>query len=164
MIIPANQKKTKVPGYHDPDSKRLVSLVYKPPAWQANTVYYWFDSGDYDTVIPNVFAGVYFKVINPGKSGAIEPTWPTVVGDTVQDGGVLWECVAYNLGTSNITISTIETTIGVTISGATSTPDSVQFFIDPFTAALSNFEVTNHITRANGSKDDRTLVFRVAQL
>ena len=36
---------------------------------------------------------------NPGVSAATQPAWPTVAGDTVQDGGVTWEAI----GTSIIT-------------------------------------------------------------
>ena len=36
---------------------------------------------------------------NPGVSASTQPAWPTVAGDTVQDGGVTWEAI----GTSIIT-------------------------------------------------------------
>lgn len=41
MLYDAYQKGPfKVKGYHDKDSTRVVGILFKPPVWAQNTVYY----------------------------------------------------------------------------------------------------------------------------
>jgi len=56
------------------------------PAAQAYTV------GQY--VKPTVATGFIYKCTVAGTTAASEPTWPTVLTNTVVDGGVTWETVA----------------------------------------------------------------------
>lgn len=167
MFYDANIKGPfKVPGYHDPDDKRLMGIIFRPEVWQTNTVYYRNDSDNYDVVIPTVFTGQYHRVKNPGKSGAIEPTtWGTAPGDETDDGssGLVWEAVNYNLmpPTETITAFTVSATTGVTISNDSFTDTSIQFMIDPFTAVLTTFDVTCHLTKSNTEEFDVTLRFKV---
>lgn len=56
----------------------------------------WTGSHDYalgDRVIPTVDNGFWYEVTtDSGSSGGGEPTWPTIVGNTVVDSGVTWTC------------------------------------------------------------------------
>ena len=36
--------------------------------------------------------GFYYEVTTAGISGAVEPTWPIIVGNTVTDGTITWTC------------------------------------------------------------------------
>ncbi|MGC4088178.1 MAG: hypothetical protein QM756_09810 [Polyangiaceae bacterium] len=56
--------------------------------WQAATAY---TSGDY--AVKTAANGYYYKATSTGTSAASEPTWPTVVGRKVVDGGVTWVCM-----------------------------------------------------------------------
>lgn len=40
-----------------------------------------------------------------GQSGEVEPVWPTVVGQTVADGGLLWTCQAISHASLDATIA-----------------------------------------------------------
>lgn len=63
--------------------------VYRAvPKWAASTAY---NVGD--EIIPNATQNgkVYFCIV-AGTSDTTEPTWPTIIGNTVVDGGATWEC------------------------------------------------------------------------
>lgn len=56
----------------------------------------WAAATDYvvdDLIVPTVRSGRAYKVTVAGTSGATEPTWPTVHGDTVTLDGVTYEDV-----------------------------------------------------------------------
>ena len=59
------------------------------PAWQASTPYTLGQSRR-----PTVGNNRRYVVSTAGESGATEPTWPTAIGSTVADGGVIWTCIA----------------------------------------------------------------------
>lgn len=43
-------------------------------------------------VVPNPKNGFYYASSNPGTTSVTQPTWPTVIGATVLDGNVIWQC------------------------------------------------------------------------
>lgn len=59
-----------------------------PDTWRANTSY---ASGTF--VRPTVDNGCVYRATGAGLSGSTEPAWPTMKGQTVQDGGVTWVCM-----------------------------------------------------------------------
>ena len=166
MIYSATAKGPfKIAGYHDKDSKKLVGLRFKPAAWTSGTLYYVWNTATYDVVIPTVFKGIYFRATNPGLSGATEPTWPTLVGDTIEDNGIIWEAVAYNLMpiTESISGSTWTASDSVIISQQAFTASTTQVRIDAVPAGVLSFTLTNHYVKNNGEEDDVTLLFKVAE-
>ena len=59
------------------------------PAWQASYAY-----PASAIVQPTVFNGFLYQSSGSGTSGAAEPSsWPTTIGQTVNDGGVTWTCI-----------------------------------------------------------------------
>ncbi|MDD5084209.1 MAG: hypothetical protein PHT88_04780 [Candidatus Moranbacteria bacterium] len=171
MIYPALAKGPyKIPGVHDKDCKRLFGLILRPASWSASTVYSVRAEDDYDVVMPSVFTGLYYKVIAPGKSGALEPAWiATVAGQTV-DGttGLTWEAVAYNLMPVSESISSVvcTPTNNVVLSGDSNTAGTLQFMIEPLPAAAiaaGSFEIDCLITKNNAEKVAVTLKFKVGE-
>lgn len=55
--------------------------------WAATTAYLVNDC-----VRPTIPNGFGYRCTVAGNSAATEPTWPTVAGQTVVDGGVTWIC------------------------------------------------------------------------
>jgi hypothetical protein len=59
-----------------------------PDEWKASTAYVVGDE-----VIPTTESGYWYECINAGTSAGAEPSsWSLILGDTVTDGGVIWEC------------------------------------------------------------------------
>jgi hypothetical protein len=164
MIYPSTAKGPfKVAGFHDRDSKRIIGIIYKPATWVTGTVYYRRSDDDYDIVLPTVFKGLYFKANNPGLSGSTEPVWPTTVGATVTDGGIVWEAVAYNLMTPTTTISTSTFTAsdGVTLISPSNTAGTTQVTISAVPAGVASFTITNHTVKSTAEEEDVTLLIKV---
>lgn len=44
-------------------------------------------------VIPTVANGFVYQCVVGGTSGNSQPTWPTIVGESVSDSGVTWSCL-----------------------------------------------------------------------
>jgi len=169
MIYSAYQKGNfKVPGRHDPDSVRVMSLILRPDTWIANTVYRKPDDSNADIVVPTVYTGVYQKVKNPGKSGSTEPSWKTVEGQETVDGTITWVCVNDNLmlPSESIASITITATHGISITTYSHADNKLSYTIPAITAeakAAGWFEITTRIVRDNGKSDDKTAHFKVGE-
>ena len=66
----------------DPD---YVMQVLTSSTWKPNTTYYPFQY-----VRPTVENGFQYAAVDGGTSGSIEPTWPTTINATVNDGTIQW--------------------------------------------------------------------------
>lgn len=178
MIYSAGQKGPfKVSGYHDPDTIRTITVIFRPDTWGVGTVYQFIGSDNYSIVLPTVYTGYYHKAINTGKSNATtEPTWAVRAGEQTEDfeagktDGLVWEAVSYNLLPIGIDVSSVTyaATNGVTVSGTSNTTTQCQFTIDVIgsTAAartIKKFSITVHVTLSDGDTIDATFEFKVAE-
>jgi hypothetical protein len=68
------------------DPTTLPTVVWSPGAS--------FQEGQF--VLPTTTGanGFFFLASSDGQTGTVEPVWPSVVGQTVVDGGVTWTCAA----------------------------------------------------------------------
>ena len=62
--------------------------VLTSSTWKPNTTYYPFQY-----VRPTVENGFQYAAVDGGKSGSVEPTWPTTINATVGDGTIQWTAV-----------------------------------------------------------------------
>jgi hypothetical protein len=78
------------PQAYDPVGGTVAALsnTYTPvyPTWQANVAYV---QGDY--IVPSSSNGHYYKCLQPGTSGASQPTFPTTTQASVTDGSIIWK-------------------------------------------------------------------------
>ena len=173
MLYSAQQNSIfKVPSRHDPDEVRAMGIILSPGVWTTGIVYGKQDDENYDVVIPTTFTGLYYKVKNPGKSGATEPTWVTTPGEETIDGttGLVWEAALYNLMpvAETLTTATVTATNGVILSGVSNTTTTCSFTITAIgsTAAartLGVFEVTAVLTKSNSEVVNCTLKFKLGE-
>ena len=66
----------------DPD---YVMQVLTSSTWKPNTTYYPFQY-----VRPTIENGFQYAAVDGGTSGSTEPTWPTTINATVNDGTIQW--------------------------------------------------------------------------
>ena len=66
----------------DPD---YVMQVLTSSTWKPNTTYYPFQY-----VRPTIDNGFQYAAVDGGTSGSTEPTWPTTINATVNDGTIQW--------------------------------------------------------------------------
>ena len=55
-----------------------------------------------DLVVPTAENGYYYKCTVAGTTSATQPTWPTIIGNTVVDGGVTWRCEGTKAATAYV--------------------------------------------------------------
>lgn len=55
-----------------------------------------------DLVVPTAGNGYYYKCTVAGTTAGTQPTWPTVIGNTVVDGTVTWRCEGTKAATAYI--------------------------------------------------------------
>ena len=159
-IYLANQKGPyKLGAYHDKDDVTLYGFDLRPSDWTSTTIY----NLDQTYVMPTATNGFYYMVISPGISSGTEPTWPTVVDGTVDDGTVEWKAIAFNLMpiSETVTVSTWAASDSVVTSSPTNTAISTQIQVDSVPSAVTSFTLTNHITKSNGEELDRTIKIKV---
>ena len=65
-----------------------VKQILTSITWKPNTTYYPFQY-----VRPTTDNGFQYAAVDGGKSGSVEPTWPTTINATVDDGTIQWTAV-----------------------------------------------------------------------
>jgi phage-related protein len=66
-----------------------------PTPWNASTAY---SVGDVVQAFTDNGAGFFYRCTVAGTSGSIEPFWPTIIANTVEDGTVTWIAVSIIAG------------------------------------------------------------------
>jgi hypothetical protein len=64
------------------------------PAWTAGVTAHSLHNNPADRkmVVPTTPNGRVYRAMNDGTAAAVEPTWPTALGNTVLDGSIIWRC------------------------------------------------------------------------
>jgi phage-related protein len=65
--------------------------VSAPTPWQSGTAH---SVGDVVQAFTDPGTGFFFRCTVAGTTGAVEPFWPTIIGNTVEDGTVTWMAVS----------------------------------------------------------------------
>ena len=84
--------------------------------WAATTSY---NRNEY--IVPNPTNGYYYQANDSGLSGLSQPMFPTIVGQTVSDGGVIWSCQGTIIANNGLALAhSILTQAGTATSDITS--------------------------------------------
>lgn len=148
---------------HDPDAELFYGFKFKPEAWQPNTVYDKMRS----IVVPTVPNGYVYPIESNGISGATEPAWKTKKKEITIDNTVEYKAAEYNIflySDETLTGSTWEATDLVPIASESFTAEGETLVkVGPIPDGVSQFTITNHVTKNTTEKDDRSLIINVKE-
>lgn len=166
ILISAGDKAYKFPYKHDPNEKKFYGFNYIPDPWTAD-VEVLLDTM-VAPLIPNGFA---YVCVDPGRSGAVEPTWSSVDLEITTDNTVGWQAIPYNLllRPGEIFTSTwVVDNVGVTLDNQGSSNTQAWVRVASVAADVAEFKLTNHIivTRADGKPEEyeRSMIIKTKEL
>jgi uncharacterized phage protein (TIGR02218 family) len=119
-------------------SQCTVNLT--PDAWAASTVasaVVTGDAGAGTVVKPTTYNGLWAEATIAGTGGASEPTWPTVAGSTVTDGGITWTMI--DALEKQGTVINQSGNISFTASGITDAAGRFDYGLVTWVSAVNNF-------------------------
>lgn len=148
----------KVPGYIDPEDVTSVSIFWGCETFQTNKVY---RIGD--VMRPTTDNGYYYQCNTNGTSGLTNPTWAQ---DEITTGDAIFTAVPWDLWLMPdqiITNSEWSSTANVTLSTDTYTNYSTSIIIESFDDTVTEFDITNQVTKSTGEKLSRTLKYKTNQ-
>ena len=154
-----NQKgPLKISGFVDPDDTTIVSVFWGAQTVVPNAVYRLDD-----VVRPSVDNGYYYICTTNGVSGSVEPTWNQ--GDTTSGTAVFtatpWDL--WLLPNQSITLSTWSASANVNIQSSGSSGAKTATNIGPFDSSITQFELTNQVTKSNGESLSRSFLYKTNQ-
>jgi hypothetical protein len=106
--------------------------------------------------------GVQFRATNDGVTGRREPPWPTVSGQTVLDGTVVWEAEPVDNSSLQMTIASSDwpAVSGLTLSLAADTDLVYQILVEGGTDG-QDYDVRHRVTLSDGQSKESVAVLPV---
>lgn len=68
-------------------SNTVTQVNTKYTQWTSNTI---IEEGD--RRVPTTLGALWYVCITAGRTASSQPSWPTIIGNTVTDGTVVWRC------------------------------------------------------------------------
>lgn len=159
----------KIPGFIDPDDTTNIQIFWGAPIFSSATTYH-ID----DIVRPTIDNGYYYKCVTTGVTGDTEPAWTQ---SSVTSGTAQFDPCDYDLyvmpgqSISDSTWSTlaidpvsgVESSLIVSLSNKAILSVTTSATIDPILESVSDFLVTNQITKSTGETLSRTFKYKINQ-
>ena len=158
QIYPANQKNPlKIVGYVNPNDITQVAAFWGAPKFKTDCVY---RKGD--VTAPSKDNGYYYSCTVNGISGSTEPKWTEDPSDFQISGGATFQPIPWDLWLippEIITSSVWTSTKSVPMSGDEFTDTFSYTSFGPFDTSISEFKLTNKITKSTGETLSRTFAY-----
>ena len=158
QIYPANQKNPlKVVGYVNPNDITQASAFWGAPTFETDCVY-----RQGDVTAPTKDNGYYYSCTVNGISDTIEPKWTEDPSDFQISGAVTFQPIPWDLWLippEIITASTWTSTKSVPTFGSGFTDTFSYISFGPFDTTISEFKLTNKITKSTGETLSRTFSY-----
>lgn len=132
--------------------------------WLAN---YWQRGANVPpglTIRPRYPNGFQFTTLNGGESGNLEPVWPTIEGETICEGSVLWMCEAIDTTSLTATVQSAawKTPPGITVDGQVIAGQLVIASLDATQAIAGvDYQVNVPTTMSDGESKTGRFVLKV---
>ena len=158
IYSPTQKGPMKISGFIDPNDITNISVYWGAQTFIANNVY---RSGD--VVSPSIDNGYYYTCKTNGVSGPTEPSWNQ--GDTKSGTTILtanpWDL--WLLPSQSITNSIWSASANVNIHSSAIDHSRTNTNIGPFDPSITEFELTNQVTKSNGESLSRSFLYKVNQ-
>jgi len=104
------------------------------------------------TIRPSTPNGYQYICTTAGESGAVEPTWPTIIGATVTEGSVIWTCAAVDTTSLAETVSSAPwvAQAGIAVLASSLVGQIASVFLDVSGAIAGN----DYLVNCNASLTD----------
>lgn len=131
--------------------------------WGAFLEYLWQDRFRHQPgsfVRPLKCNGFEYECTTPGYTGRCEPRWPLQIGDTVQDGSVIWTCRAYDDQATDAIDSTTWTVPAGLTKGAEAT-DLLNTKVELSGGTVGENSLLNQIVTRDGRTEQQEITIEV---
>lgn len=133
-------------------------------AWLAN---YWSVGSivaPSSVIRPHAPNGYQFSSVLGGESGNTEPVWPFTLGQTVNDGSVVWICAAVDTTSLTATVQSAAWSVptGITVSGQAVSGQVTTAVLNASGAAVGqNYTINVVATLSDGETKTGRIVLKV---
>lgn len=114
---------------HCGTTDRYPAYIWEP-SLPVLSSYEEYETYEYDYCLPSCSNGYIYICTVHGTTGTTEPTWPTVIGNTVVDGTATWQCHATE--DASAALEDILTAILGNTVGSVACPVSPSWMVKPF--------------------------------
>ncbi|MCK5307032.1 MAG: hypothetical protein KAJ73_00335 [Zetaproteobacteria bacterium] len=123
-----------------------LSIENNTPLWEASAAFIVDDL--VRTTTKNGYRYDVQSIVGGGVSDSVEPTWPTVVGNTVVDNEITWECIGKQHEITEVKIALTQGGLGAAVAGdpldvgvqiLSASPVEFWIEVDDVTEELSTF-------------------------
>lgn len=150
----------KISGFIDPDDVTQVTVYWGVPDFSSDTVYRLGD-----VCKPSIDNGYYYQCTTNGRTDLIEPLWnqeETLSGTAVFT-AVPWDLWIDSNNNEIIYDSVWSSNPTIDLSNSFFTDYSTSVFLSNIPNDITDFVITNKVTKSNGESLSRSFLYKINQ-